>query len=349
MNNDLKQETRRLRRSWDKQDASVLCGYLVRDVEDPRINIQSILCRHFLIERLFGDRYSFLQQQEIRFGLFMNWLLRLVKSGVRIQQLQAILFALMDGSPPAETLEIPRYVSMTFSNLLLPNYICSALNWYPEEKAGVIPDYLLKTFETIWNEVLSQEQAEPLVVLEMACGSANDYRYFESYGIAKFLEYRGIDLSRKNIANAQCMYPTIRFEVGNAVEIEADDASTEVCLVQDLFEHLSLEAMEQAVSEICRVTRKAVRAGFFNMEDQKEHHIQPVRDYHWNTLSMSRTRECFARFASSVEMVSIDEYLRSHYDCEDTHNKKAYFFIVKSGPQGENQIDISINPQLFLK
>jgi SAM-dependent methyltransferase len=329
MKNRLKQETRKLQRSWDRHNAAALCGYLVRDVEDPRINIQSILCRHFLIERLFGDRYSCLQEQEIRFGLVMNWLLRWVKQGVRIHQLQSVLIALLDDVDHSEEFEIPRYVSETFAGLSQPNYFFGALNWYPEGAAAGIPEYLVMTFERIWNEVLSGEHAETISVLEVACGSANDYRFFESYGIARFLEYRGIDLSRKNIANALRMFPGVCFQVGNAMKIAKDDASTDLCILQDLFEHLSIEAMEKAISEICRVTRSEIRAGFFNMTDQDEHTIRPTEEYHWNTLSVSRTKDCFRRFVSEAEAISIDGHLQAHYHCGDTHNKGAYYFIVK--------------------
>ncbi|NLH18322.1 MAG: hypothetical protein GX455_17240, partial [Phycisphaerae bacterium] len=230
MNHRLQKETRGLRKSWDRHDQATLCQYLVRDVEDPRINIQSILCRHFLIERLFGDRYAYLQDQEIRFGLVMNWLLRLVKQGVRIDHLQSILIALLDSADHSGDFEIPRYVSETFAGLSRPNYLFGALNWYPEERAAGLPEYLLNTFEKIWNQVLSNDSVETLSALEVACGSANDYRFFESFGIARFLQYRGIDLCPKNIANAHWMFPDADFQVGNALEIAASDASMEVCI-----------------------------------------------------------------------------------------------------------------------
>jgi SAM-dependent methyltransferase len=308
---------------------AALCGYLVRDVEDPRINIQSILCRHFLIERLFGDRYSDLQEQEIRFGLVMNWLLRWVKGGVGIHQFQSVLMALLDGVDHSDDCDIPRYVSETFAGLSQPNYFFGALNWYPEDSAAGLPEYLVNTFETIWSEVLTSECAKTISVLEVACGSANDYRFLDSFGLSRFFTYRGIDLCEKNIANALRMFPDIRFEVGNALEIAADDASMDVCVVQDLFEHLSIEAMETAISEICRVTRNEIRAGFFNMADQEVHIVRPTEEYHWNTLSVSRTVGCFSRFASGVKAISIDAHLRSHYHCGDTHNRNAYYFIVK--------------------
>ena len=60
-----KLETERLEKSWIQFDRVTLCDYLVRDVEDPRINIQSILTRHFLIERLFAKRFDAVMEQEL--------------------------------------------------------------------------------------------------------------------------------------------------------------------------------------------------------------------------------------------------------------------------------------------
>jgi len=68
MEEHFEQETARLTKSWMQYDADTLRDYLVQDVEDPRINVQSILTRHFLIERLFGGRFRGLMDQELRFG-----------------------------------------------------------------------------------------------------------------------------------------------------------------------------------------------------------------------------------------------------------------------------------------
>ena len=51
------------------------------------------------------------------------------------------------------------------------------------------------------------------------------------------------------------MFPKVDFNVGNILEISAEDDAFDYCFVHDLFEHPSLEAMVSAISEICRVTR----------------------------------------------------------------------------------------------
>jgi hypothetical protein len=325
----LRQETERLTKSWMRYDRNTLRDYLVQDVEDPRVNVQSILTRHFLIRQLFGDRFEDLMEHELRFGLVVNWLLRLLKKPVQAWQLHAVLDALLAGENDAEGLEIPSYISETFATLVLPNYICSLLNWSPVETTDVpIPAHHLSTFETIWCEVLADQQSQRISVLEPACGSANDYRFIDAFGVGRLIDYTGFDLCEKNVRNAGQMFPAAHFKVGNALEIDAEDKAFDYCFVHDLFEHLSIEAMEEAISQICRVTRRGICAGFFNMHEGDEHNVKVVGDYHWNKLSVSATREAFERFGFVAETIHVDTFLRSRFGCSDTHNKGAYTFIV---------------------
>lgn len=323
-------ETENLRRSWMLHSRETLRDYLVQDVEDPRINIQSILTRHFLIKRLFGERFAELMEQELRFGLVVNWLLRLLDASVSARGLHALLDALLDGKDKAEGVKIPGYVSETFAGLAVPNYICDLLSWAPVESTDVpIPDYLMKTFQKIWQEVLEGERAERICVVEPGCGSANDYRFIDAYGIGRFLDYTGFDLCEKSVRNAKQMFPNIRFEAGNILEIEAPTNAFDYCFIHDVFEHLSVEAMEAAVAEVCRVTRQEICAGFFNMYAGEQHVVRAVDNYHWNELSMARTKAIFERRASDVKVIHIDTFLKSQFSCSDTHNKGAYMFVIR--------------------
>ncbi len=324
-----KLETERLKKSWMRYDRATLWDYLVQDVEDPRINVQSILTRHFLIERLFDKRFNALMEHELRFGLVMNWLVMLRKKLVRAGQLHAVLGSLLVGEENAEDLEIPPYISDTFATLEVPNYMCDLFCWTPVEATDVpIPEYLMSTFQMIWREVLDGEQPQCISVLEPACGSANDYRFLDAFGIASLIDYTGFDLCEKNILNAGQIFPDVCFRVGNVLEIEAEDEAFDYCFVHDLFEHLSVEAMKTAIAEICRVTRRGICAGFFNMHEGGRHIIRKVDSYHWNDLSMSETMKIFERYASSVQVIHIDTFLRSNFRCGDTHNKGAYTLIV---------------------
>jgi SAM-dependent methyltransferase len=269
-------------------------------------------------------------EHELRFSIVMNWLLKLLKKQISVYQLQSVLDALLSKQDNTEDLEIPSYISETFNTLALPNYICDLLNWAPVETAEVpVPEYLMATFQTIWREMLMAEQAQRISVLEPACGSANDYRFIESFGIARFLDYTGFDLCKKNILNAKQMFSDECFKVGNVLEIDEEDERFDYCFVHDLFEHLSIGAMEVAISEICRVTRRDICIGFFNMYDGDWNIINAVDDYYWNRLSLGKIKEILERQACRVQVVHIDKFLTSKFGCSDTHNKDAYMFIIK--------------------
>jgi len=61
---NLEQETESLRQAWQLYEYFQLQDYLVQDVQDPRINIQSILSRHFLIDRIFDTSDELLHLME---------------------------------------------------------------------------------------------------------------------------------------------------------------------------------------------------------------------------------------------------------------------------------------------
>ncbi|MDY0357889.1 MAG: hypothetical protein RBR19_18545, partial [Sedimentisphaerales bacterium] len=63
---ELTGESSRLRAAWMRHDSGLLDGYLVRDVEDPRINLQSILSRSFLIDAIWPDEFTTLIREEFR-------------------------------------------------------------------------------------------------------------------------------------------------------------------------------------------------------------------------------------------------------------------------------------------
>ncbi len=329
MDEFLKNETAELIRSWEDYDNHFLAEYLVRDVQDPRINIQSIISRHFLVDKLFGDAPSYLMDHEVRFSLVVNWIMGLQKSGIADHELLSLLNALFNDADISYGRQIPPYICQTFEMLSIPNYICELLTARPpEDGENFIADYLLNTFSRIWNEELQSRDAETISVIEPACGSANDWRFFDTFGISRFVNYTGFDLCDKNISNAQSMFEDVDFKVGNILEIGSDDNSYDYCFVHDLFEHLSIEAMEVAIAEICRVTKKQICAHFFNVSRSNQHVIEKTAHYHWNMLSCEKTKEIFMRHASKVEVVCIDQFLSEKYNCTDTHNKDAYTFYI---------------------
>ena len=336
MDDSLRLETEKLARSWRQYDAPFLRDYLVADVEDPRINAQSILSRHFLIATLFGEKFRELGLQELRFAGAMNWLANLAKNSGGAEESRAVLHALEHGADNAEGLQIPHFISETFRSLpiclgeiTIPNYIRDFLvsaGGAPTQPGPQAPGF--NTFASLWHSALSREQPPPVSVLEPACGSANDYRFLEAYGLARLIDYSGFDLCEKNVANARAMFPDTRFRVGNVFEIAAPDQSFDLCFAHDLLEHLSPAGLECAVRELCRVTRHGICVGFFQMDEMPEHIVRPVGAYHVNTLSLVKTEALFTQHGFAVQPLHIGSYLRGRVGCNETHNTNAYTFLT---------------------
>ena len=322
-----------------RHDESFLRDYLVADVEDPRINVQSILSRHFVLATMFGNRFEDLMLHELRFAAVMNWLTQLAKRAGGEEDRNAVLHALNHGADNAEGVEIPRFLLETFAALprsvgaiTVPNYIQKFLA-DPDSEPGQpnLDVGSFNTFLTLWLAVLAGESPRRISLLEPACGSANDYRYLEAFGIARLVDYTGFDLCEKNIANARVLFPQTRFEVGNVFEIAAADQSFELCFVHDLLEHLSPAGLERAVAELCRVTRQGLCVNFFQMDEMPEHIVRPVEDYHVNTLSLEKTEALFAQHGFAVQPLHIGSYVRHRIGCGETHNPNAYTFLAFRG------------------
>ena len=322
----LKVESERLARSWMQHESAKLREYLVAGVEDPRINLQSILSRHFLVRSVFGDKFREQMEHECRFAAVMNWFTAFAANSDP-EELAAVFHALQLGADDAEGIQIPRFILNTFrplpvslGPLEIPNYIETILT----------ESVALNTFQSLWFQTLAGEAppSPPLTVFEPACGSANDYRFLDSFGIARFLQYTGLDLCCKNIENARALFPRACFARGNVFEINAQDDGFDLSFVHDLFEHLSIVGLHAAVKEICRVTRCAICANFFQMDEISEHVVRPTEEYHWNLLSMDQIKKLFANHGFSGQIIQIKSFLRQEFGCDNTHNPNAYTLIV---------------------
>lgn len=297
MEKRLEQETANLIKSWVNNDGQLMEEYLVTGFENPRVNMQSIKTRHFFIRELFGRRFDDLMEEEIRFSIDVHRALKEEEKRV-------------EAAASPEMQKRPRYI-----------------RW--KELERVVPAEKWDTFIKKWSAALTGRRAEKLKVLELACGSANDYRFLDAYGLAPFLDYTGMDLAEVNIGNAKKMFPRVDFRVGNALGIDARDGEYDYLFVSDLLEHLSLEGLEAAAGEMCRVASGKLVVHFFSMQDIAEHKINPVRSYHWNWLSRTRTRELFERWCKSIEIICIREFLNNSYNYPDYYNKNSHTFFME--------------------
>ena len=284
---------------WARKPSAMLDSYLVSGYQNPRINVQSILIRHFLTRRLFGDEFAELRDAEIRLALELNEVLR-----VRADELGVPMGAFIN--------------PLKYARVKLVDHAIAGRD---------------KEFVDRWTAALADRRAEPLSVLEFACGSANDYRAFVEYGLGRFLDYRGVDLTAKNVANARRRFPDVRFDVGNVVSLPDADGAVDCVIASDLFEHLAIEDMERALEEAGRLARHAVILSFFNMADIPDHVVRPKASYFVNRLSKPRVEAQLRRRFPSVTATPIAPWLAAEYDYPHSYNRHAWT-IVAERPTG---------------
>jgi len=333
---DLHAESELLRLAWARHDEQFLDGYLVNNVEDPRVNVQSIITRGFLIDTIFPNEFTALIREEIRFGACLSSILRLLESNCFKLSRGTLLSSLESGSKTCHGVCVPSHVQQCFEmvsgqRVAVPDYVSEALIGSVSDESLWIAESALSTFEFIWAGLLSNRKANEIIVLEPACGSANDYRCLNSFEISAFLKYTGFDICEKNITNALSRFPNVDFQTANVLEMPFEENSYDYLFVHDLFEHLSPIALEAALAEICRVTRKQALLSFFNMRDIDRHLAQSCGLYHWNVLSLKRIRKALTKLGCLTDVVHIDSFLRDNYRCDDYHNKEAYTIIVTIG------------------
>ncbi len=285
-----------LERAWVDTKPKFLKRYLVRSYQNPVLNVQSILVRHELIRELDGASHDELMDEEMRWAVETQRALR------------------------KRQRELPVEHGMDWAEIKRSGIWQAA---YDE----VVGDQ--GRFAAAWSEALRAEPKSRLSVIEAACGSANDYRCFDSYGLAPLLLYTGFDLTRNNIANAQRMFPDADFRVGDAQDIEAADGSYDWAMAHDFLEHLSPKAFNRAIDELCRVSRRGVLISFFNMLDQPDHEIRPRRTYHFNVLSKDRMAERIARHCSDIRIVHVRRMLAERYGFGDYFNGRAWTIIAR--------------------
>ncbi len=317
-----------LRCSWDCCPSDFLDRYLVSGVEDPRINGQSILTRALLVDALYPGRFDALITEELRFGAVLTWILQQLEKGTTRRQL-------LDALELPDPAQVPEFILKTAAWLRddacpIPNYLAAALSCRDyDQPRYCLSDLALDTFMTIWSEQLSQVPSATMSVLEVACGSANDYRFFHQSGLASFLNYTGIDIATKNIANAKRHFPTVDFRVQSILATDFPDSSYDCVFCHDLLEHLSLAAMVRARGEMLRIARKDVILHFFNAKWSGEHEIIPVRRYYRNRVSMEKITTFFEQRGATVTCLGMTQWLQEKIGIPAYHSPNAFSMIVE--------------------
>ncbi len=313
--------------SWDRYPCEHLDAYLVADVEDPRINCQSILSRALIADSLWPDEFTDLIDAELRFGAVLSWLIVQLHGGLGRHELWDSINRDKDHS-------CSQFVSETYQWLQsdqcpITDYISAALDrGEPDKPEQLLSERVLNTFSDLWKMTLCGRYTNKVNILEPACGSANDYRFIEKSGLAEYIIYTGIDISSKNIANAKRRYPDADFRAVSVLDSGFEDESFDIILVHDLFEHLSPEALDRALAEVMRLTRSQAWLHFFNVKKCRDHIIRPVEQYHWNTLSLERLQHQLTVRGGHVETLSMPAFLAKKFGNYMYHNANAVTLLV---------------------
>jgi SAM-dependent methyltransferase len=291
-------EESRLRQAWTSYPPELLERYLVMGYQNPRINVQSALLRDAIVARLFGPGFEAVMDEEIAFAIELNDALReeAARRGVRMG-------SYLNPWRQSRVMEVDRIIG-------------------DRERR----------FEDRWRELLAPMRRAPLRVLELACGSANDYRSWVAYGLAPHLAYTGIDITPANIANARTRFPDVDFVLGSVLDLPFEDRAFDLVVASDILEHLSVESVERALNEAVRVSCDGLVLTFFNMGEGADHESRPTRLYQWNRLSRPRIEARLREAFQSVEVVRIHRWLKRRHGYDRTFNRHAYTIVAANAP-----------------
>jgi SAM-dependent methyltransferase len=284
-----------LERTWSIMPAEMLDTYLVSGYQNPRINVQSILLRHHFVRVLFGNRFDDLMEPEL------EWAVGLTRE---LQATAARLGVTMGSFIDPRKQEGVRRVDATIADRD-------------------------REYETRWREALAAQSAERISILELACGSANDYRGFVDHGLARFIDYTGIDITARNIENARRRFPGVSFEVGDAVDLRFADRSFDWVLESDMMEHLAIADMERAVGQAKRIARCGLVLNRFRMAEAPDHLVNEKRTYYWNTLSRPRFEELLGPEYAVTSVTAIGPFLEERHGFTGYYAPMAYTFIAE--------------------
>jgi ubiquinone/menaquinone biosynthesis C-methylase UbiE len=324
----IQQENEALRQMWEQYSPEHLDTYLVAGVEDPRLNIQSILTRALLADSLLPGRFEALINEELRYGTVLTWLHEQLKAGANRDELRDTICYDKAPSLPAVVTDAARWLETDACPL--PHYLELALD-PPSESAPdqLLPERALNVFGMVWRRELAGLTAPRLRVLEVACGSANDYRALHDHGLAPFLDYTGLDISEKNIANARTRFPGVDFRAGSILASGWPDGAFDFVFAHDLLEHLSSPGAETALAEMVRLARREVWLHLFNTKADGEHEIVPKEKYHWNLLARAALLESGRMLGCAADLIEIAPLLQHKFAFAGHYNPRAATLILK--------------------
>jgi SAM-dependent methyltransferase len=210
------------------------------------------------------------------------------------------------------------------------DYIALALDYLNvEDPEQILNPIALDTFMDYWRVALPEANPLPFSVLEVACGSANDYRFLAANGLAARIAYTGLDISAKNIANARERFPETAFIAGSILQSNFQERGFDCVFAQDLLEHLSLPAMEFAVAEMARITRGELWLHLFRARAGGGHVVTPQPLYHCNTLDVQMIVAQLAAAGFDAQIIFIGPWLVEKFQLQGYYNPQSATILAR--------------------
>ncbi|MEZ5301820.1 MAG: class I SAM-dependent methyltransferase [Verrucomicrobiales bacterium] len=316
-----------LRECWEQHDAVFLDHYLVQEVENPTINPQSVLVRALLADALEPDRHTDLIAGELLYAACASTLLLAARENWWDDLANAV------ASGEAEAERVPAFMRPLVAGDPAPFSLPDLVARLGKALAGGFSD-LASPFEDRWRDALATPAGpQRAAALELACGSANDARFFARYGLADRLDFTGIDIAEKNIANARARCPEARFVRGDVAAMPFADAAFRFVIAFDLFEHLAPDVLERALAEAVRVCAPGgdLYLSFFNADWIGAHDIRPVGNYHSNALSLDRLADSLAALGCQSYVIDLPEEWRTQFPGYRHYNPEARIIVARRG------------------
>lgn len=316
----ISEEGRRLARHWQGLGREHLDSYLIQDVEHPAINPQSILVRAFLADRLLPGACAELVSEELLFSACACHALQAHREN-KLRELYATVRRAGTGDALPDFLNacLPPHATQSFAleTLIADLAKCITLGF----------EHFTSPFAGRWKECLAQAPSAALSVLELGCGSANDYRFWDAYGLARAIDYVGIDVSEENVRNAKARFPDTSFHVGDACCPDYANRSFDVVFMSDVLEHLSRSAVEAALANAERISRDEIWLALFNAGESAAHRFEAKDDYHWNMLSVAEIGQHLGAVGFSCEILSIAAEMAHRLPGYVHYNPGAYLIV----------------------
>ena len=185
----------------------------------------------------------------------------------------------------------------------------------------------------------ASDAAAHLAVIEAACGSANDYRFFRSSTASPSgsgLHRRSTSLGA-NVGNCSHDVPRSRLPGRRRRRTSRPPtAAYDWAVAHDLLEHLSPRVPSTAPSMSSAGSAGAGSSISF-FADGATHAgapwCTPRRYYHVNTLSRARIHERFAEHCSDIKWIHTRTYLADRTGFERYYSAKTWTIIARHGDQ----------------